>query len=183
MAYEEHRITLFYRPNFSPESNSVRARSPKVLALALDTSLEVTKREFILTPHLILRATLQLPLGVFNCKTCPAVIGHDHKQPRGNWSRSETPFASAEEFRVCLNFAEIFECTNWRCDRSILSDSTLQILSCCPQNPIIDYSKREYSSLELIAHCTEKKNINWKFNIFVFRERLKKSLQIKSLFW
>lgn len=66
------------------------------------------------------------------------------------------PFAGAEEFRVYLNFAEMFEYTNWRCDRSILSDLTLQIPSCCPQNPIIDYSKREYSSLELVAHCMEK---------------------------
>lgn len=69
---------------FSPESNLVRAKSSKVLTLALDTSLEVTKREFRLTPHLILRFTHQLPLGVYNCKTCPPVIDHDHKQPRSN---------------------------------------------------------------------------------------------------
>lgn len=35
-------------------------------------------------------------------------------------------------------------------------EMTVQIPSCCPQNPIIDYSKREYSSLELVAHCMKK---------------------------
>lgn len=81
------------------------------------------------------------------------------------------PFAGAEEFRVCLNFAEIFECTNWICDRSILSDSTLQIPSSCPQNPIIDYSKREYSSFELIAHCMENKILLIENSIYLYLER------------
>lgn len=78
VAYEKHRITLFYRPDFSPESNSVRTRSSEVLTLVLGTSLEWL-RESLLTPHLSLRFTVQLPLGVYNCKTCPPVIDHNQK--------------------------------------------------------------------------------------------------------
>lgn len=47
---------------------------------------------------------------------------------------------------------------------------TLQIPSHCPQNPIIDYSKRDYSSLEIVALCMTKLNIKEKCKIYTKRE-------------
>lgn len=52
----------------------------------------------------------------------------------------------------CLN-AQIEDVADLYCAFSFPEeDLTLQIRLCSPQIPIIDYSKREYSSLELVAH-------------------------------